>query len=89
MKPVVLGAQVKLLGLQRKAARQHGPYDVATKTRREPSTGWRRTQTDIANCGACLAQCTNQADRCTAGSCACGTGPVCEFINECSGGTCS
>jgi putative transposase len=32
-------AQAKLRVLQRKAARQQGPYDPATKTRREPSTG--------------------------------------------------
>jgi putative transposase len=41
-------AQAKLRGLQRKAARQHGPYDPATKTRREPSAGWRKTQADVA-----------------------------------------
>lgn len=46
------------------------------------------TRTDFDNCGSCFAQCTNQADRCTAGECACGTGPVCDFINECSGGSC-
>ena len=41
-------AQTKLRALQRKAARQVGPYDPATKTRREPSTSWRRTQAQIA-----------------------------------------
>lgn len=41
-------AQVELRMWQRKAARQHGPYDPATKRRREPSAGWRKTQTRIA-----------------------------------------
>ena len=36
-------AQATLRRLQRKAARQVGPYDPETKTRREPSTGWRKT----------------------------------------------
>lgn len=33
--------------LQRRAARQHGPYDVATQTRRAPSKRWLRTQARI------------------------------------------
>ena len=41
-------AQAKLRRLQRKAARQVGPFDPASKTRREPSTSWRRTQAQIA-----------------------------------------
>ena len=41
-------AQHRLRGLQRKAARQHGPYDPDTKSRREPSTSWCRTQAQIA-----------------------------------------
>ena len=41
-------AQAKLRTLQRKAARQHGPYDPESTTRREPSTGWRKTQARIA-----------------------------------------
>ena len=43
---------------------------------------------DVANCGACGAACTEQADRCTARNCACGSGPVCDFINVCTGGSC-
>lgn len=38
----------ELRALQRKAARQQGPWDAPTKTRREPSTGWLRTQQAIA-----------------------------------------
>ncbi len=41
-------AQARLRTLQRKAARQVGPYDPESKTRRKPSAGWRRTQTQIA-----------------------------------------
>ena len=41
-------AQARLRTLQRKAARQHGPYDPETKTRREPSAGWRKTQAEVA-----------------------------------------
>jgi hypothetical protein len=44
--------------------------------------------TDFDNCGFCGAQCTMQADRCVARECACGDGPVCDFIAECSGGSC-
>ena len=33
--------------LQRKAARQAGPYDRATKDKRRPSTRWQRTQARI------------------------------------------
>ena len=37
-------AQARLRVLQRKAARQHGPYDPATQTRQQPSKRWRKTQ---------------------------------------------
>lgn len=37
-------AQARLRTLQRKAARQHGPYDPTTRTRRQPSKRWQRTQ---------------------------------------------
>lgn len=40
-------AQRRLRGLQRKAARQIGPYDPTTRRRREPSASWRRTQERI------------------------------------------
>lgn len=33
--------------LQRQAARQHGPYDAASKRRQQPSAGWQRTQDRI------------------------------------------
>ncbi len=36
-----------LRALQRKAARQHGRWEQRTRTRREPSAGWQRTQADI------------------------------------------
>ena len=40
-------AQGRLRALQRRAARQHGPYDAHSRTRRQPSKRWRRTQTRI------------------------------------------
>lgn len=40
-------AQGRLRALQRRAARQHGPYDPATKTKQVPSKRWRRTQARI------------------------------------------
>ena len=47
------------------------------------------TQTDIANCGFCNAQCTVSADRCEAGACACGAGGTpCDLDGVCSDGTC-
>jgi putative transposase len=46
--PKSLSAKQSRLGaLQRRAARQHGPYDPVTKTRRAPSKRWRRTQARI------------------------------------------
>ncbi|MEU4807674.1 IS607 family element RNA-guided endonuclease TnpB [Nocardia fluminea] len=39
--------QTRLRVLQRRAARQHGPYDPVTKTRRRPSKRWRITQSRI------------------------------------------
>lgn len=41
-------AQGRLRRLQRKAARQHGPYDPNTKAKRPPSKRWRRTQARVA-----------------------------------------
>lgn len=40
-------AQSRLRTLQRRAARQHGPYDPQTRTRRQPSKRWRATQARI------------------------------------------
>lgn len=40
-------AQSRLRTLQRRAARQHGPYDPQSRTRRQPSKRWRRTQARI------------------------------------------
>jgi putative transposase len=40
-------AQDRLRALQRRAARQHGPYDPATRTKQQPSKRWRRTQARI------------------------------------------
>ncbi|WP_234713598.1 IS607 family element RNA-guided endonuclease TnpB [Mycolicibacterium conceptionense] len=40
-------AQARLRALQRRAARQHGPYDPAAKAKRTPSKRWRRTQARI------------------------------------------
>jgi hypothetical protein len=50
--------------------------------------GCTNTDTDFMNCGFCSAACTDQADNCSAGNCRCGSGPVCDFINVCSGGSC-
>jgi len=40
-------AQARLRALQRRAARQQGPYDPATTSRRAPSKRWRATQARI------------------------------------------
>ncbi|MGH3531699.1 MAG: IS607 family element RNA-guided endonuclease TnpB [Mycobacterium sp.] len=48
-------AQVKLRALQRRAARQQGPLDSATKTRRDPSERWQHTQRWIAKTHARVA----------------------------------
>jgi putative transposase len=40
-------AQARLRRLARRAARQHGPYDPASKTKQAPSKRWRRTQARI------------------------------------------
>lgn len=40
-------AQARLRRLQRRAARQHGPYDPTSKTKQAPSKRWRTTQTRI------------------------------------------
>lgn len=52
------------------------------------SSGCVDANTDINHCGLCNAACTNQADRCVGGECRCGAGPACEFINECTSGSC-
>jgi putative transposase len=41
-------AATAMARLQRKAARQVGPYDAATRRRQTPSAGWRKTQADIS-----------------------------------------
>jgi putative transposase len=53
-KPLV-AAQAKLRALQRRAARQHGPYDLASEVRRDPSKRWRRTQARIGRVHAQVA----------------------------------
>jgi putative transposase len=53
-KPLV-AAHAKLGALQRRAARQRGPYDPATQTRREPSKRWRRIQARIGRVHARVA----------------------------------
>jgi putative transposase len=40
-------AQSRLRALQRRAARQHGPYDPGSRTRQSPSKRWRATQARI------------------------------------------
>jgi putative transposase len=48
-------AQRRLRALQRKAARQHGPWNEHARTRREPSAGWTRTQGQISKAHARVA----------------------------------
>jgi putative transposase len=48
-------AQRALRALQRKAARQAGPWDAGTRRRREPSKGWQRTQREVAKAHARVA----------------------------------
>lgn len=48
-------AQDRLRALQRKAARQIGPYDPKTRVKREPSRRWRRTQGRIGRTHARVA----------------------------------
>lgn len=48
-------AQRKLRALHRKAARQVGPWDETTSRKREPSTGWQRTQREIGRAHARVA----------------------------------
>lgn len=48
-------AQDRLRALQRKAARQIGPYDLKTRVKREPSRRWRRTQGRIGRTHARVA----------------------------------
>lgn len=50
----MLAAQHRLRALQRKAARQVGPWEMSTKTHRTPSNGWRRTQQSIGRAHAQL-----------------------------------
>ncbi len=52
------------------------------------SAGCTNTQTDLMNCGFCNSACTDQADNCSGGTCHCGSGPVCDFINMCTAGAC-
>ncbi len=52
------------------------------------ANGCTDTETDFDNCGRCNSMCTNQADRCTAGDCACGSTPPCSFDRMCSAGSC-
>lgn len=40
-------ARSRLRALRRKAARQVGPYDPASKTRRDASAGWKHTQAQL------------------------------------------
>lgn len=52
------------------------------------AVGCTDTNTDFDNCGFCNTQCTTSADRCTAGVCHCGTGPVCDLDYPCTSGSC-
>jgi putative transposase len=48
-------AQSRLRAAQRQAARRHGPYDPATKTRREPSKRWQRATARVGRIHARVA----------------------------------
>jgi putative transposase len=48
-------AQSRLRALQRRAARQQGPHNAATRARRQPSKRWRRTQARIGRTHAHVA----------------------------------
>ena len=50
--------------------------------------GCTNTDTDVNNCGFCSTQCTTSADRCSAGMCMCGSGPVCDLDYPCTAGSC-
>ncbi|MDH5493302.1 MAG: MopE-related protein [Myxococcales bacterium] len=52
------------------------------------SPGCVNTQTDFDHCGFCGTRCTVSADNCAAGSCRCGSGPVCDLDLACTGGGC-
>lgn len=52
-------------------------------------SGCADVRTDIENCGFCNAPCTNQADTCAAGACACGANPPCDLNAECTAGVCA
>lgn len=43
---------------------------------------------DVNNCGFCEAPCTQEADRCTARVCSCGSGPPCDLNGMCTSGAC-
>jgi putative transposase len=45
-------AQARLRGLQRRAARQQGPWDPEIKRRREPSKRWQRTKAQVGKAHA-------------------------------------
>jgi putative transposase len=45
-------AQARLRALQRRAARQRGPFDTAAKRKQQPSNRWRRTQVKIGKAHA-------------------------------------
>jgi hypothetical protein len=44
--------------------------------------------TDIMNCAFCRAACNVSSDRCTGGTCMCGTGLPCDLIGVCTAGAC-
>ena len=48
-------AQRKLRALQRKSARQAGPWNAANGRRQDPSAGWQRTQREVAKAHARVA----------------------------------
>ena len=52
------------------------------------SSGCTDINSDKNNCGYCGTECTSSSDTCNAGSCGCGTGPVCDFVYICTAGAC-
>jgi hypothetical protein len=52
------------------------------------TAGCTDTQSDMMNCGFCRVECGGGSDRCTAGSCTCGTMVPCDYITMCVDGVC-
>ncbi len=52
------------------------------------SSGCVDVTTDVDHCGFCEAPCTQEADRCVASACMCGSMPPCDLNGTCNAGMC-